>query len=96
MLAADEAREIYEDYVRRTLDPALLEYIGRDTISARVFPIPAGKTRRIELTYTEILNRATVYYEEEDVLPHEDFILYYSVLPEEMGMTLLTLSLIHI
>ena len=144
VLAADEARDIYEDYVRRVLDPALLEYIGRDTLSARIFPIPAGGTRRIELSYTEVLRaesgiyrylypldterfsaspledvqisvdlktssplqavyspthkitvskntdkHALVYYAEKNVLPHRDFILYYSVLPEEMGMTLL-------
>ena len=29
ILAADEARRIYEDIVRRQRDPALLEYVGR-------------------------------------------------------------------
>ena len=145
ILGADEARDIYEDYVRRVLDPALLEYIGRDTLAARIFPIPADETRRIELSYTEVLQaesgiyrylypldterfsafpledvqidvdlkttsplqavyspthkitvgkngdkQASVHYAEENILPHKDFILYYSVLPEEMGMTLLT------
>ncbi len=145
ILDADEARTIYEDYVRRALDPALLEYIGRNTIAARIFPIPAGGTRRIEITYTEVLSAesgvyryrypldterfsaapladvkidvsletssrlqavyspthkitvtktgpgaAAVHYEESDILPMKDFILYYSVLPDEMGMTLLT------
>jgi len=145
ILDADEARSIYEDYVRRALDPALLEYIGRDTLSARVFPIPPGGRRRIELSYTEALTAefgvylyrypldterfsaapldevkidvtirttpplqavyspthridierggeraATVHYSEQGILPTKDFILYYSVLPEEMGMTLLT------
>lgn len=145
ILAADEARHIYEDYVQRILDPALLEYIGRDTLSARIFPIPSGETRRVELSYTEVLTaengvyrylypldterfsaypleevrievdletesslqavyspshkvtttkessrKAYVLYAEQDVLPQKDFILYYSVLPEQMGMTLLT------
>jgi len=145
ILPADQARDIYEDHVRRTLDPALLEYIGRDTLAARIFPIPAGGTRRFELSYTEVLGaesgvyrylypldterfsalplenvkidldietssplqaiyspthritavrdqagHASVSYAEENVLPQKDFILYYSVLPEEMGMTLLT------
>jgi len=145
ILGADEARDIYEDYVRRVLDPALLEYIGRDTLAARIFPIPADGTCRIELSYTEVLQaesgiyrylypldterfsaypledvqidvnlktssalqavyspthkitvsketdkQASVHYAEENVLPQKDFILYYSVLPEEMGMTLLT------
>ena len=55
ILDADEARAIYEDFVRRAIDPALLEYVGRDAVSARIFPIPAGGERRIEITYTELL-----------------------------------------
>ena len=55
LLGADEARDIYEDYVRRAIDPALLEYVGRDALSARIFPIPAGGERRIEIVYSELL-----------------------------------------
>ncbi|MBN1260084.1 MAG: VWA domain-containing protein, partial [Anaerolineae bacterium] len=55
ILPADEARAIYEDYVRRRQDPALLEYIGREAIQARIFPIPPGEERRIELEYTQVL-----------------------------------------
>jgi len=145
ILGAEEARSIYEDYVRRAIDPALLEYIGRDTLSARIFPIPAGGQRRITITYSELLSAdngvyryrypldterfsarplervriaanvktntalAAVYspthdltverasedtasgvYEERNVLPTGDFLLYYAVSTEQMGMTLLT------
>ena len=55
VLEADEARRIYEDIVRRRRDPALLEYVGRRAVQARVFPIPPGEARRIELEYTEVL-----------------------------------------
>jgi Ca-activated chloride channel homolog len=55
ILPADKAREIYEEYVRRQRDPALLEYVGRDAVRARIFPIPAGEERRIQLEYTQIL-----------------------------------------
>ena len=55
ILPAAEAREIYEGYVRRRRDPALLEYVGRDTVRARVFPIPPGGDRRIRLQYTQVL-----------------------------------------
>jgi len=55
ILDADEARALYEDFVRHAIDPALLEYVGRDAVSARIFPIPAGGERRIEITYTELL-----------------------------------------
>jgi Ca-activated chloride channel family protein len=145
ILDADEARSIYEDYVRRAIDPALLEYVGRDTLSARIFPIPAGGERRVEITYSELLSaeggtyryrypldterfsarplervsisvdlqttaplsavyspthalgvvrtagdRATGLFEEYGVLPSQDFLLYYSVSLDAMGMTLLT------
>ncbi len=55
ILPAEEARTIYEGYVRRQQDPALLEYVGRDAIQARIFPIPAGEERRIEIEYTQVL-----------------------------------------
>ena len=41
ILEADEARDIYESYVRRRRDPALLEYVGRDAVQVRIFPIPS-------------------------------------------------------
>ncbi len=53
LLDRDKARRIYEDIVRRMKDPALLEYVGRNLFRARVFPIPAGGTRRIQLEYSQ-------------------------------------------
>jgi uncharacterized protein YegL len=55
LLPADEARRIYQDIVRQTKDPGLLEYAGRDAYRARVFPIPAHGEVRIELSYQELL-----------------------------------------
>jgi len=55
VLPADEARDIYEDIVRRLKDPALLEYMDRNLFKLRVYPIPARGKRRVELTYTETL-----------------------------------------
>lgn len=64
VLPADHAREIYEDYVHRQRDPALLEYIGRDAVRARIFPIPPGEERRIQLEYTQVLpaDNTMLYY----------------------------------
>ena len=56
ILPREEARQIYEDIVRRSLDPALLEYIGRDTFKASIFPIEPGDDRRVELAYSQILD----------------------------------------
>ena len=56
VLPADQAREIYLDFLRKNRDPALLEYVGRDAFRARIFPIAPGETRRVELEYMELLS----------------------------------------
>jgi Ca-activated chloride channel homolog len=55
ILKADEARAIYDEIVRQYRDPALLEYVGMNAVQANVFPIPPGESRRIEISYTQIL-----------------------------------------
>jgi len=56
MMEAAKARQIYEEFVRRMIDPALLEYVGRNTFRARVFPIPPRGEKRIQLEYTQTLD----------------------------------------
>jgi Ca-activated chloride channel family protein len=55
ILEAAEARNIYNEIVRRFRDPALLEYVGMNAIQANVFPIPPGEERRIEIEYSQVL-----------------------------------------
>jgi Ca-activated chloride channel family protein len=55
LLAADKARAIYEDIVRKLKDPALLEYAGRDVFKVRVFPIEPNSRKRITLSYSQVL-----------------------------------------
>jgi Ca-activated chloride channel homolog len=55
LLAADKAKGIYEDIVRRLKDPALLEYAGRDLFKVRIFPIEANSRKRITVSYTQLL-----------------------------------------
>src|SRR5690606_21191331 len=57
LLSADRARGIYEEIVRKTKDPALLEYAGRDLLRVRIFPIEAHGTKRVKLVYSEVLTR---------------------------------------
>lgn len=57
VLEADKAREIYEQIVRRTRDPGLLEYLGQGMFRASLFPIPAGAEAEIRLRYTQTLPR---------------------------------------
>ncbi|HLA45280.1 MAG TPA: VIT domain-containing protein, partial [Aggregatilineales bacterium] len=55
ILNSDEARDVYEEIVRRLRDPALLEYVGQDAIQASVFPIQPHDEIKIEIEYAQIL-----------------------------------------
>lgn len=57
ILERDRARQIYEDIVRQTRDPGLLEYVDRGLFRARVFPIPARGTVEVAIEYAETLKR---------------------------------------
>lgn len=57
IMRQEQARAIYEDIVRQQRDPALLEYVGRDLFQARIFPIPPGGNRTIQLSYSQVLPR---------------------------------------
>jgi tetratricopeptide (TPR) repeat protein len=50
-----EAAARYQAMVQQAFDPALLEWIDGRTYRARIFPVPAGGTRRVVVRYTELL-----------------------------------------
>ncbi|MBI3911451.1 MAG: VWA domain-containing protein [Armatimonadetes bacterium] len=52
MLSVEEARRIYESYVRRVIDPGILEYVGRNTFQARIFPIPPSSDKLVQIAYS--------------------------------------------
>ncbi|HVV52903.1 MAG TPA: VIT and VWA domain-containing protein, partial [Polyangia bacterium] len=56
------ARVAYEDFLHRRQDPALLEAEAGNEFSARVFPIPAGATKEIVISYAQELARADAPY----------------------------------
>ena len=62
-----KARQIYNEIVRRQIDPGLLEYVGKDLFQASVFPIEPRSTKKIDLTYTQVLKSegGTVSYRYE-------------------------------
>lgn len=62
VLEGDKAREIYQGIVQKLRDPAILEFVGRDLLRAKVFPVPAGGSVEIELDYAQTLtgNRFTL------------------------------------
>jgi tetratricopeptide (TPR) repeat protein len=56
------ARVAYEDFLHHRQDPALLEAEAGNEFSARVFPIPAGATKEIVISYAQELTRADEPY----------------------------------
>jgi Ca-activated chloride channel family protein len=55
LLPREQARRVYDDIVARTKDPALLEFAGYRLIRSSIFPVPAGGTQRIRITYDHLL-----------------------------------------
>jgi len=46
-----QARIVFEKEVRKGVDPGLVEYVKGNSFRTRVFPIPAGGTRTVSVTY---------------------------------------------
>lgn len=55
VLPAHEARRIYDRIVSQIKDPALLEFAGLSAVRTSVFPVEAGGSQRVRLTYEHIL-----------------------------------------
>ena len=52
ILDSGDAERIYEEIVRRLIDPALLRSLGDDLYEVRAFPVPEGETRQVRFTVT--------------------------------------------
>jgi len=57
LLEAKKAREIYEGYVRRNQDPALLEWVGTGMFQTSVFPVPPNAERKVTLKFSQLLRK---------------------------------------
>jgi len=55
MLERDKAARIYNEIVSRMRDPGLVEWVDRDLFQARIFPVPARGTQRLQIEYTQSL-----------------------------------------
>jgi len=55
LLPKDEARRIYDQIVARERDPALLEWAGWNLLRSSVFPVPAGGTQRMRISWENLL-----------------------------------------
>jgi len=54
---ANQARQIYEEIVRRQRDPALLEWMGYGLLRARIFPIAPGEQKRVVVRFQTVAQR---------------------------------------
>jgi Ca-activated chloride channel family protein len=52
LLDSGDAERIYEDIVRRLIDPALLQSISDTLYEVRAFPVPPGERRSVSFTVT--------------------------------------------
>ncbi len=57
LLTADRARKMYTSIVRQTKNPALLDYIGSDLLSLKIFPIPAKGDQKVEVSFTAVAKK---------------------------------------
>ncbi|MDY7231660.1 VIT domain-containing protein [Hyalangium rubrum] len=78
------AREVYEEVVRRNVDPALLEWAGASTFSARVFPLPPKSLKRVVIAY------------EQTLLFDGQRLRYTWPLPTEAGKSLQVSARVHV
>ena len=54
----DKGRQVFEDIVRRGVDPGLLEKTSGNSFRARIYPIPAGGSKRVVIAYEQELGDA--------------------------------------
>jgi Ca-activated chloride channel homolog len=54
MLKAADARQTYNEIVRRTQDPGLLEYVSNNLMRLRVFPIAPHADQKVTLSFTSV------------------------------------------
>ncbi|HEY0972364.1 MAG TPA: VIT domain-containing protein, partial [Gemmatimonadales bacterium] len=57
VLDAGEARRVYESIVRQQKDPALVEWMGRGLLRARIFPIAPGEEKLVVVRYAAVAER---------------------------------------
>ncbi len=62
VLERDKARQIYQELLRKSMDPALLEYYDKNMFRARIFPLNPHKTSEVKLSYEHIVPLSGDFY----------------------------------
>src|SRR5436190_20100147 len=55
LLPKDEARRLYDSIVARSKDPAMLEFVGTGALKSSVYPVAAGGTQHVRVTWEQLL-----------------------------------------
>ncbi len=65
-----KGKEVFEEVIRRRVDPALLETTAGENFRLRVYPLPAHGTRRVVVHYSERLDASKGRYRYRLALAH--------------------------
>ena len=79
IVAKDEARVAFETEVRRGVDPGLAEWVRGNNFRTRVYPIPAGGTREIRVSYVHSLSGTAEESQYQLPMRHEHAIPEFSL-----------------
>lgn len=74
-----KGKEVFEEVIRRGVDPALLETTSGENFRLRVYPLPAKGTRRVVLHYSEPLQVTQGHYRYRLALPHAQALPKFSL-----------------
>src|SRR5262245_40987254 len=54
LLDSKKASQVYTDIVRRTQDPAILEYLGNNLMRLKIFPVPPKQDQKVKISFTAV------------------------------------------
>lgn len=63
VLGKDKARQVYQNAVRSSRNPGLLEFVGHQVIRAQIPQIPAQSDMRIKISFTRVLKAESGWLE---------------------------------
>ncbi len=62
LMGKEEARDLYQQYVRERGDASLLEYSGQETFSAKVY-LKRGEKVRVQISYEQVIKESSGTYQ---------------------------------
>lgn len=72
------ARQAFEEKVKQGIDPGIIEKTAGNNYKTRIYPLPPKQTRRVTITYEEVLNRQQGRYKYDLALNYSQPIKNFS------------------